>query len=412
MPTVRFEETWVPGFRAAVRSSTAEGWSVRENRGAMRLQVRLPDQPMQTVVLPFDWSSRYAGDALVRIRNLYTLVQQGHTLRAAVDMLERKAPALVKPWQEAMGKFREQKLHHGNAIKPQTWSKHYEPVIAMAVELLSGKAAPRYPQDLMDQCIRDWEPGSRARQIRAQSLSQFLRFCVEREDFPEIWSPPVDLRTHVGMKTVSSSRTRKGDPLSDGEIIGLLNQLPSDAVGQRWCDSIRLSSELGLRPIELTHLSLRRDVNTGELYWWCSYGKRSGGGMTRPRRLEPLPLVDDAGQVQHWRLMERWQAKALILPPLNGGNCVADCIKTYLNRQTAWVDLRREMAERGRRLVPYSFRHSYSLRCHQRGIDGGSAAAAMGHSYEVHCRSYPWASEAGMVSAFERARLRATNGAA
>ena len=64
------------------------------------------------------------------------------------------------------------------------------------------------------------------------------------------------------------------------------------------------------------------------------------------------------------------------------------------------------MAERGERLLPYSFRHSYSLRCHQGGIDGGSAAAAMGHSYEVHCRSYPWASEAGVLAAFNRARAQ------
>ncbi|MEN9767417.1 MAG: hypothetical protein RLZZ32_1377, partial [Cyanobacteriota bacterium] len=29
-----------------------------------------------------------------------------------------------------------------------------------------------------------------------------------------------------------------------------------------------------------------------------------------------------------------------------------------------------------------------------------------GHSYEVHCRSYPWASEAGVVAAFKRARAQ------
>jgi hypothetical protein len=27
----------------------------------------------------------------------------------------------------------------------------------------------------------------------------------------------------------------------------------------------------------------------------------------------------------------------------------------------------------------------------------------MGHSFEVHCRSYPWASQAGASAAFERA---------
>jgi integrase len=53
--------------------------------------------------------------------------------------------------------------------------------------------------------------------------------------------------------------------------------------------------------------------------------------------------------------------------------------------------------------VPYSFRHSYSLRGHQLGIDAGSVALTMGHSYEVHCRSYPWASDSGAAVAYERA---------
>lgn len=196
------------------------------------------------------------------------------------------------------------------------------------------------------------------------------------------------------------------------QILDLLAGLPDDATGERWCDAIRLSSELGLRPVELTHLSIRREPTTGERYWWCSYSKRSGGGATQPRRLETLPLVDAAGRVQNWRLLERWQGGDIFLPPLESGNGAADCLKTYLNRQAAWVKLREEMGDRGQRLVPYSFRHSYSLRCHQRGIDGGSAAAAMGHSYEVHCRSYPWASEAGVVAAFQRARYRAEAGEA
>ena len=76
---------------------------------------------------------------------------------------------------------------------------------------------------------------------------------------------------------------------------------------------------------------------------------------------------------------------------------------TYLNRQHAWRSLRETMASNTQRAVPYSFRHSYSLRGHQRGIDAGSMAQAMGHSLEVHCRSYPWASVAGTIAAFQRA---------
>jgi integrase len=388
MPSVRFEEPWVPGFRSAVRTSTAEGWSVREHRGGMRLQVRHAAGSMQTVSLPFDWAQRSTGDALVRIRNIYALVEEGHSIRSAADLLEGKAPATLKPWREAAERFREQKILHGNAIKPSTWEKNYEPVIAMAVELLSSHRAPGRPDDLLDQCIREWEPGSRARQIRAQSLSQFLR-------------------SHVGVKPANGSPSRKGDPLTDQQIIDLLAALPDDEAGRRWSDAIRLCSELGLRPIELLHLSVRRDPSSREFHWWCGYSKRSGGGATEPRRLESLPLIDQHGEVQQWNLLNRWLTGDITLPPLESGNGAAECLKTYLNRQKAWVQLKVVMAAAGERLVPYSFRHSYSLRCHQRGIDGGSAAAAMGHSYEVHCRSYPWASEAGVVAAFKRARAQA-----
>jgi hypothetical protein len=40
---------------------------------------------------------------------------------------------------------------------------------------------------------------------------------------------------------------------------------------------------------------------------------------------------------------------------------------------------------------------------HQRGIDAEAMAHAMGHCFEVHCRSYPWASTAGTIAAFDRA---------
>ena len=406
MPSVRFEDAWVPGFRSALRTSTAEGWSVREHRGGMRLQVRQPGEAMQTIALPFDWAKRSTGDALVRIRNIYALVAEGHTLRSAEELLQGKAPAMVRPWQQAAQRFREQKLLHGNAIKLSTWEKNYEPVISMAIELLSSAKPPGSPADLLDLCIRRWTPGSRARQIRAQSLSQFLRHCVIREGFPDLWLPPQELRPHVGSRPAGPAHAMKGDPLTDEQTLELLDGLPGDAIGQRWGDAVRLCTELGLRPIELLHLSVRRDPHTREFHWWCSYRKRSGGGATEPRRLEPLPLLDDGGAAQRWELMQRWQAGTIALPPLESGNGAADCLKTYLNRQPVWQRLKEEMAQRGERLVPYSFRHSYSLRCHQRGIDGGSAAAAMGHSYEVHCRSYPWASAAGVVAAFKRARAQ------
>ena len=57
-------------------------------------------------------------------------------------------------------------------------------------------------------------------------------------------------------------------------------------------------------------------------------------------------------------------------------------------------------------IVPYSFRHYYSLRGHIAGIDSGSMAKSMGHSIEAHHRNYPYSSEASTTNAFKRARER------
>jgi integrase len=403
MPAIRHAEPWAHALRTSVRTSTAEGWSISEFRGRVRLEVRQPGRPKQTTFLPFDWAKGSVGDVLTRARNIYVLMAEGHTLKGAAEIADGKAPKPVADWAGAVERFKVQKLQHGRTLKPTTWARCYQPVLTDAVALLTGHRPPSNPADLIDLAIRKWEPGSRMRQIRAQSLAQFLRHCVEREHFPALWLPPSDLGSHVGSKASQTATTQKGDPLTDQQIINLLSSLPIDSAGCRWADAIRLMSELGLRPIELLFLTIKTDPATGRLYWWCTYRKRSGGGDTLPRRVHPLPLVDSDGIPQRWNLLQRWQAGLIDLPPLSSGNGAGDAIATYLGRQPGWRSLRAVMAEKGERAVPYSFRHSYSLRGHLRGIDAGSVALSMGHSFEVHCRSYPWASASGAAEAFERA---------
>ena len=403
MPAIRRQESWSEALRTSVRSSTARGWNVYEFRGQARLELRQPGQPKQTVILPFDWTKASVGDVLTRVRNIYPLVAEGHSLKAAAEIADGKAPKPVMDWAGAVERFKQQKMEHGRAIKPVTWDHSYAPVLNDAVAALTSKRPPTSPADLVDQMIRHWATGSRMRQIRAQSLAQFLRYCVSRERFPAVWMPPTDLREHVGSRPTEELNRSKGDPVEDQQIINLLSSLPSDAAGQRWSDALQLLAELGLRPIELVHLSVQKDRSTGQPYWWCSYRKRSGGGDTEPRRVHPLPLVDAEGQVQRWNLLERWQAGLIELPPLTSGTGAGDALGTYLSRQPSWCSLKALLAANGERLVPYSFRHSYSLRGHLRGIDAGSVALSMGHSFEVHCRAYPWASQSGTAAAFERA---------
>jgi integrase len=372
------------------------------------VEVRPSDGQAQRVTLPFAWNEADAGRVYIRILNIYKLVaEQGYTLKQAAEVAAGKAPKLTEQhdWPGAVERFKEQKLSHGTAIKPGTWEAKYHPVLSDAVALLTGRKPPTTPAELIDRCIRGpkWPPGSRTRQERARNLAQFLRYCVAREQFPPIWQPPLDLKDAIGRKP-ADARSQKSDPITDQQIINLLASLPDDAVGQRWADVIRLMAELGLRPVELLHLSVRTDPKSGESYWWCSYEKRAGGGVTKARRLFPLPLRQDDGELVQWDLLQRWQDKLIELPPLGSGNGVADSIATYLNRREGWRSLRAQLEAEGKRLSCYSFRHSYSLRCHQTNVSPvGEIALAMGHSIEVHCRSYPWSSEAGASAAFMRA---------
>ena len=393
---------WHESLQADVRA-LAVGWSIKERKGKAFLRVRLPEQTEASVTLPFEWAQINKGDIYTRVRNIFALAQKGYTLRQAAEVASGKAPKPIEQldWQGSLERFKEQKISHGNTIAQATWESKYNPVLSDAIEYLTGLDQPTSPAELIDKCIRKWEPGSRTRQERARNLCQFLRHCISREQMPVIWQPPPDLKDHIGRKPASAIN-QKSHPITDDQIITLLASLPNDAAGERWADAIKLIAELGLRPIELLYLTIKTDPITKETYWWCSYEKRAGEGITKPRRLYRLPLAKN-GEVTEWNLINRWKNKKIHLPSLISGNGAADAIATYLNRRDGWKTLKAEAEAVGERVTCYSFRHSYSVRGHQRGIDNGSMALAMGHSIEVHCRSYPWATEAGAAAAFARA---------
>ena len=404
MPKIRDEAGWATTFRKQVRK-LGSGWTVRRTSrtNKVSLELRTPGQKRQEIVLPYKWEENTAteGDCYTRIRNIYALTLEGHDLKRAAEIADGKAPKIERDWFGAAERFKVQKMQHGKTVKPVTWEKGYEPVVSDAVDLLMADKATN-PEDLIDRCIEKWPPGCRTRQERARNLVQFLKHCVYREGFPSSWLPSSDLKDHIGQKPTNAI-SQKGDPITDQQILNLLASFPEDSTGLRWANCIKLTAELGLRPIELLHLSVRTDNKTKKPYWWCSYRKRAGGGTTEPRRLHPLPLVSDEGEVQQWNLMALWQANLIDLPSLKNGKGASEAIKTYLNRRKNWLSLKEELKAKDERAVPYSFRHSYSVRGHQRGIDNGSMSNAMGHSIETHCRSYPWATDSGTLTAFEKA---------
>ena len=404
LPKIVRKQRWEETLKEDVRS-LGHGWSIQEANGKMRLKWRyVPNQKDQSIMLPFSWAENLRKAATTRINNIYNLTLEGHSLKAAAKIADGKAPKIERDWAACLTNFHRYKTEHENAITQKTFEHDYEKVIKDAVTLLESKDPPTTPADLIELCIRDWKPGTPTRKRRTNSLCQFLEYCVTRENAPVSWLPPKDRKTHIGRKA-ANAKTQKKHPLTDLEILHLIEDLQTTEAGNRWANALKLLTVYGLRPVELTHLQVKRDNKTNQIYLFCSYEKRSGGGITKPRRLEPLPIENT-----DWKLLQLLEANLIELPKLSAeGNGVAEQIRKYLERRSAWISLKAKVKARGEELGTYSFRHTYSLRGHKLGIDSGSMADAMGHTLECHLRSYPFATTATTQSAFDRARKVASN---
>ena len=82
-------------------------------------------------------------------------------------------------------------------------------------------------------------------------------------------------------------------------------------------------------------------------------------------------------------------------------------IRTF-GENTSWEEVDAVTAhnkahkEEKKNLTLYSFRHSYSLRAHQRGIDPESVALAMRHDLKTHTSFYPWAEKKKVKEVFKK----------
>ena len=181
---------------------------------------------------------------------------------------------------------------------------------------------------------------------------------------------------------------RIGYPLSDAQILQLLDNLPEGEVHDRWRFAIQLCSVYGLRPEELRYLRIKDGADGAEL--WTIYRKSMGGtkgAKTEPRRLHPLLLRDIDGSAINWNLQSRLQMGEK-LPPLNREGDGSQALNQYLRRRKVWMVLRDEAEHQGEELTPYSFRHRYSKQSHAARLPVSEIAEAMGHSLEVHLKSY------------------------
>lgn len=377
---------WVRGLRANLMASVGRAWSVSPMRGKAKLFVRFGDGSRRSVVLPHEWVPAQAREIQAAVEKIAEQVAAGASLAEAAAPYtgSQKAPpaqpAETPDLLQVWSRFGEDKVRSGR-IKPITWAKDYGQTGHRLAQVVEGASSAK---QLLTKLGEKWPAGARRRQIAVQHVAAMLRWACDEDLLPaDRWTPPSSLRRFVGEGLPSSEATV---PLTDDQILGLLEGLPADAAGQRWGYAFRLIAAYGLRPVELLHLQLRPD---GQL--WCTYQKRSGGGTTKPRPLRALhPEWEEA-----WELPQRLAA-GNALPPFGGG--VADAARRYLVRQEVWQPL----AKSG--CTPYGFRHGYALRAHQAyGLSPRVAAALMGHSVDTHQRVYgTWTDQDTIDAAIER----------
>ena len=141
------------------------------------------------------------------------------------------------------------------------------------------------------------------------------------------------------------------------------------------------ANPLGVRPWEIEFIA-RANNDDGKPQLRVIKGKtfttRSGvKEETEPRWLEAVAVNGST-----FDLVQNWDQ--LTFPPTVSGKTLG----AYLRRLPYWQQLVAEYGARGEWLRPYSFRDTFSVRAHGHGIEDTMIAAALGHSIEVHHRSY------------------------
>ena len=373
MPRLSEKEDWIKPFRRQVAITCGDGWYVRNNRGRMRLNV--PGHG--TLSLNYDWSERGAVQALPFIQQLFKRWNDGQiTLAAAATSTKTSSSHQQLNISQLIEKYREFVPNAGDT----TWRYNYLPVLNNCAKAFNGRP-PVDGEALAMQCLKQWEQGSRMRQTSRQKLYGFLNWAVQRGHLKPIYSPPAALPEVLKAKRI-------GYPLSDAQILQLLDNLPNGEVHDRWRFAIQLCAVYGLRPEELRHLRIKDGAEGPEL--WTIYQKSMGGtkgAKTEPRRLHPLLLRDADGTAIDWNLQARLKVGEK-LPPLNRDGDGGQALNQYLRRRSVWMALRDEAEHQGEQLTPYSFRHRYAKQAHAARLAVAEISEAMGHTIEVHLKSY------------------------
>ena len=387
MPKSKSSPDWVKAFRKAIKQTCPIGWSVINDRNRVRLQVGKRGN-IKSINLPYTWSETDWIDAFKRIEvaaNIYLEHNEKIDIKTAFQIAAAASNKSELNWHESIKKFRTFKTR----VKDSTWKTKYKPVLERTLEICSKKRKATNGPQLCELVLNKWVKGTSQRRHMRLSLYGFLNFCVHHQDFPSVWLPPA-----LTDEEVVTKPKRVGFPLTDSQIIRLIEGLPNTNTGNRWRFAIELCSVFGLRPEDLRAIYTKK--NGQEI--WSDYRKSKGGSKgetTEPRQLFPLWVLDSDGTPADWNYtLKARVAAGEALPPLGKPGKAGEALGTFLRRQSIWKQLRTEAQKEKEELTPYSFRHRFAYYGHNRQQEDGTyrspkqVADALGHSLDTHLLSY------------------------
>ena len=321
-------------------------------------------------------------------------MEGGVTLQTAIaDVLaisDHKSQEVMTPWPGIVAAFREHKLTLDNRIAEKTFEASYGRYLNVALLHLDGRNAAQTGKALMEkvlthqrvnqkpgkkhgEALKPWVEMPKSRLECCLALKKFLEYAVAEHRQPQAFLVPE--KDYLKIRG-ADAKSRKKAVLTDAEVLELIRLLP-----ENWANVIKICRVFGVRSWEVGFITQATN-DDGEPQLRVTKGKtyNTRGGVkeeTDPRWLEAV-AVDGTT----FGLVENWEQ--LTLPQTVSGKTLG----AYLRRLPYWQQLVAEYGARGEWLRPYSFRDTFSVRAHGHGIEDTMIAAALGHSIEVHHRSY------------------------
>ena len=382
---------WSAILKQSIRDrGVPRGWSVTRSGKKVRLRVRQGAGGKNCWAKTLDnlWEIGCIGPVSDLLSDLHQRVEAGATLDEAWAQLHPEETAAAEPgtpnpitginWKAIELAYYRDRERNGTKIGTKTMQADQR-YCSKAVELLKGKDAPTSPYKLLDATIEagGWTDKARARQQCVDAVVRMLAYGVDEQGLDESWL----IRQSKKLKIKGDGKQKEQRPvkaLTDAQIIELL-EAADNCKAPEWKNVLLLMAVYGLRPIEVLNLEVKLNPDTGKKQLHCKYQKACGGKTkkieTEARFLYPCAPRDEEGKKYCGDLTAAFKANLMPFPPMGRG--AAD-INQHLARNPVWRRIREEAKEEGKQLRPYSFRNSYSVRCHERNVPSAQVAAAMG----------------------------------